>query len=91
LTKAEPVLPATHQPPPVREAILAVAAEKRFDLLERTRRRAERLLSRWPFANAHLKAIIGPRVAAFREQFVAEKRQPATEISAGSGSPVGFN
>jgi hypothetical protein len=28
LTKAEPVLPATHQPPPVREAILAVATAR---------------------------------------------------------------
>jgi hypothetical protein len=48
----------------------------------------QRVLER---ATPDLKAIIGPRVAAFREQFVAEKRLPATEIAAGSGSPVGFN
>jgi hypothetical protein len=64
LTKAEPVLPATHQPPPVREAILAVAAEKRFDLVERTRHRAERLLSRCPFANAHLECPSRERMVA---------------------------
>jgi hypothetical protein len=43
-------------PEVVREAILAVVAEKRFDPVERTRDRTERLLARYPFARPYLEA-----------------------------------
>jgi hypothetical protein len=42
-------------PEVVREAILAVVAEKRFDGVERTRQRTERLLGQHQFARPHLE------------------------------------
>jgi hypothetical protein len=42
-------------------------------------------------ATPELKAVIGARAAAFREQVVGEKRLPATELCADSGPLVGFN
>ncbi|WP_435007963.1 hypothetical protein P12x_005229 [Tundrisphaera lichenicola] len=39
-----------------REAILAVVAEKRFDSVERTRSRTERLLTQYPFTRPYLDA-----------------------------------
>ena len=41
-------------PEAVREAVLAVVAEKRFDVVERTRVRTERLLAQYPFAKSYL-------------------------------------
>jgi hypothetical protein len=41
-------------PQEIREAILAVVAEKRFDGVERTRQRTERVLAQYPFARPYL-------------------------------------
>lgn len=41
-------------PDSVREAILAVVAEKRFDGVERTRQKTDRLLAQYPFATPYL-------------------------------------
>ena len=56
----------------VREAIIAVVAEKRFDAVERTRDRTGRLLARYPFAKPYLEA-------RSREEMVERVRHLQTE------------
>lgn len=60
-------------PAPVREAILAVVAEKRFDPVQRTRDRAGRLLSQYPFAKLPLECPTRESLVEHARQTVASE------------------